>query len=252
MIVLALVVAAVAAVRGMWSPCGLSMLSTLNPMSERARGHRPWVTAAWYVLGAVAGGALLGGGAAVVSLAVDVPERWRFGAAALVAAICVLSDSGVGPRLPDHPRQVDETWLTRYRRWIYAAGFGLQIGTGFATYIMTAAVYLTVVLAILSGPGAALVVGLTFGLARGLGVLVTAGATSPERVRALLRRVDLLAGPSLAVACAVEAAVAVACAYLAGGWLVALPAAAALLLVPPAVRLVRTRVVPARHPSSAL
>ena len=40
MFALLLLVAAVAALRGMWSPCGLSMLSTLNPVSERARGHR--------------------------------------------------------------------------------------------------------------------------------------------------------------------------------------------------------------------
>jgi MFS family permease len=242
MIVLALVVAVVAAVRGMWSPCGLSMLSTLNPMSERARGHRPAVTAAWYVLGAVAGGALLGGCAALVSLAVDVPGRWRFAAAAVAAVICLLSDTGIGVRLPEHPRQVNETWLGRYRRWIYAAGFGLQIGTGFATYIMTAAVYLTAVLAMLSGPSGALLVGATFGLVRGLGVLVTAGVTSPQTLRALLRRVDLLAAPSLAAACAVEAAVVVGCAFRAGGLVPAVASAAALLtllVVPLASRVVR-------------
>ena len=55
--VLAFVVAAVAAARGMWSPCGLSMLSSLNPVSEQARGHRFWLTGCWYVAGAIAGGA---------------------------------------------------------------------------------------------------------------------------------------------------------------------------------------------------
>ena len=50
--ILALDVAVVSAVRGMWSPCGLSMLSSLNPVSERARGNRYWATAAWYILGA--------------------------------------------------------------------------------------------------------------------------------------------------------------------------------------------------------
>jgi len=39
----------VAAARGLWSPCGMSMLSSLNPVSERARGHRFWATACWYV-----------------------------------------------------------------------------------------------------------------------------------------------------------------------------------------------------------
>jgi hypothetical protein len=43
----ALFVAVVAALRGTWSPCGLSMLSSLNPVSERSRGHRFWGTAVW-------------------------------------------------------------------------------------------------------------------------------------------------------------------------------------------------------------
>src|SRR4051794_41812 len=60
----ALVIAVVAAARGSWSPCGLSMVSAINPISERARGYRYPVTALWYVAGAVAGGAVLGGVAA--------------------------------------------------------------------------------------------------------------------------------------------------------------------------------------------
>src|SRR5579875_1705280 len=90
--VVALLVAVAAAVRGMWSPCGLSMLTSLNPVSERSRGHRFWLTACWYVLGAVAGGALLGvgcGGLAVL---------WRFAPeSAIVAAalVALLSDGAV-------------------------------------------------------------------------------------------------------------------------------------------------------------
>ena len=65
-----------------------------------------------------------------------------------------------GFQLPLHPRQVNELWLTRYRRWLYAVGFGAQIGSGFATYIMTAATYLMVVLAALTGsPALALATG---------------------------------------------------------------------------------------------
>src|SRR4051794_8934264 len=64
-LVLACALAVVAAIRSTWSPCGLSMLSTVTPMAERGRGHRFWVTAAWFVVGALLGGATLGGGAAV-------------------------------------------------------------------------------------------------------------------------------------------------------------------------------------------
>ncbi len=206
-------VAAAAAVRGVWSPCGLSMISAINPFTERSRGHRYWATAVWFIAGSVVGGALLGlvaalGAAALMPLPVEV---------ALIAAIacCVFALAADSPRiavrLPNHPRQVNEQWLARYRRWIYAAGFGLQIGCGFATYIMTAAVYLTVVLGALSGsPAFALATGLTFGLVRGLAVLLSSAARTPARLQALHCRLDVLAPWSLRAVMLVVSLAAVA------------------------------------------
>lgn len=233
MLILAVTVAAVAAVRGMWSPCGLSMLSSLNPLAEGARGHRYPLTAGWYLAGAAAGGALLGGGCALAGLGLAaVPAPWRWALALLGAAVALASDLPVTRfSLPVHPRQVDERWLTTYRRWIYAGGYGLQIGTGFATYIMTAAVYLTALLAALTGdPVAALLVGVVFGTVRGCGVLVTAALRSPEGLRALMARVDGWAARSLDAARAAETAVAVAAAWALGGPVVGGAVTAALLL----------------------
>ena len=69
---------------------------------------------------------------------------------------------------PFFKRQVNEYWLTRYRAWVYGSGFGWQIGAGITTYIMTAAVFVTVAFgALTAGPWAALVLGVGFGLARG-------------------------------------------------------------------------------------
>jgi len=210
--VLAVVVAAVAAGRGVWSPCGLSMLSALNPVSERARGHRFGVTAVWYVAGAVVGGALLGGACALVAEAWalgGLPAGWSWALALTGSAVAVASDSRlVRYALPDHPRQVDERWLVTYRRWIYAGGFGVQIGTGFATYIMTAAVYLTVLLAALNGSAStAFWVGVEFGAVRGLSILLVAPVSTPDRLRALIARVDALDEVSLRFAAATSAGV---------------------------------------------
>jgi voltage-gated potassium channel Kch len=236
LIVAALATAVVAAVRGMWSPCGLSMLSSLNPVSESARRHRFWVTAAWYVTGAATGGAVLGAGCAVGAFGygrLDVDASWTWGIALAGAALAVASDSAlVGLALPVHPRQVDERWLARYRQWIYAGGYGVQIGTGFATYIMTAAVYLTTLLAVLTGrPAAAFGIGLTFGAVRGLGVLVTATVRTPEQLRDRIARVDRLAQPSLRVACAVDALVGVLVALALGGTVLAAIVAVPLVVL---------------------
>jgi hypothetical protein len=199
--VLAVVVAAAAAVRSTWSPCGLSMLSSITPLAERARGHTYRSTAGWFVLGATAGGLTLGGLMSMAAAGVGAIGLGptTLGLLALAAAvIAATSDSGVaGRRLPVHHRQVNERWLDRYRPWVYGAGFGWQIGTGLCTYITTAAVYLTVVLGALTGrPAVALAVGTAFGLLRGAAVLLTWRLRTPDQLRTFHRRFSS-AGPAV-------------------------------------------------------
>jgi len=215
-----------AAVRGICSPCGLSMVSAINPFTERSRGNRYWLTALWFVAGSVLGGAMLGALAAVgavlwgsVAGSVSVSVSVAAGVGSVGCLVAAASDSStVRFRLPGHPRQVNEQWLGRYRRWIYACGFGVQIGVGFATYIMTAAVYLTVLLGALSAsPATAFAVGLLFGLARGLAVLLSSGARDPAALRRLHRRLDLLAPWSWRAVMLIEAAGAAVLGYAAAG-----------------------------------
>ncbi|MBV9953492.1 MAG: hypothetical protein JO291_16175 [Acidimicrobiia bacterium] len=197
-LVLAGVLAVVAAVRSTWSPCGLSVLSTVTPMAERGRGHRFWVTALWFVAGALLGGATLGavaavGAAAFGGLSTDAALVIG-GAAALIGAVV---DTGLlGVRPPFFKRQLDDAWLDRYRGWVYGLGFGWQIGVGFATYIMTTAVPVTLALAALSGrPAFAFGVGLLFGFVRGSAIVVSAPATSTAALAAIHRRFAALEAP---------------------------------------------------------
>jgi hypothetical protein len=114
-----------------------------------------------------------------------------------------------GQIIPIWRRQVNDQWLARYRSWVYGAGFGWQIGVGVATYIMTAAVFLLVVLAAMTidPVEAALLCGL-FGLVRGLAVFLTARSDSPGQLHALHHRFDQ-AGPAVRVGViAVQAGVA--------------------------------------------
>lgn len=236
------VVTLAAAVRSTWSPCGRSMLSTITPLGERARGHRFAVTAGWFVAGAVLGGLCLGALGAALAAAVaagGLPAGLRVGiAAALLLAGAVL-DAGVGGlRLPIHRRQVNERWLDRYRCGVYGLGFGWQIGSGLATYIMTAGVYLVVVLGGLGAdPWAALALGAFFGAVRGLAVLTGRRLTTSAALAAFHRRFDRWGEASRRSMVAVEGAGAVVAAGV-----VWLPAAAlvtvlgVLVLVPVAVR----------------
>jgi hypothetical protein len=193
LVVLASVVAGAAAIRSTWSPCGLSMLSTITPIGERGRNHRYGGTAAWFILGATLGGATLGLATAAVAAAVgalDLAPEAALGATAVAAGITVASDLNLGGfRLPSHIRQVNESWLSRYRSWVYGGGFGWQIGVGLATYVTTAAVYLMIAMASLTGdPFVALALMTGFGLVRGLAVLLGRKLTTPQRMLALHRR----------------------------------------------------------------
>jgi hypothetical protein len=220
--------AAVAAARSTWSPCGISMLSTLTPIGERSRGNSYPVTVGWFLVGAVAGGAALGvlsaGLAALVGLLAPSTSAVAV-LVAVAAAVTIGSDLKVaGLRLPTVPRQVNEVWTGRYRNWVYAAGFGAQIGVGLSTYVMTAAVYLTIALAAMTGrPVAALLVGVTFGTVRGLAILLGVRLRSPEAIRRFHQRFESLAETSLAVAVAAQVAVlAVAAGRYAGPLVAAL------------------------------
>jgi hypothetical protein len=191
-------VALAAGAKGLWSPCGLSMLSTLTPLGERGRGHRYAPAAAWFVVGAIAGGLCLGAalaGLAALVAAAHTPPAVRATLALVAATVALTSDSPAVPvSLPIHHRQVNERWLDHYRTWVYGAGFGWQIGTGFATYITSAGVFLLVVLAVLTGqPWLALAIGTLHGAVRGLGVFVSARIKTPNDLLALHRRLSTLA-----------------------------------------------------------
>lgn len=237
LIVLACVVAAGAALRSTWSPCGLSMLSTITPLAEASRGRRWGLTAAWFVLGATLGGATLGllaaGGAALVGALGPAPAV-ALGAVAVAALTTASMDAGIGTEMPHHRRQVDEAWLDQFRSWVYGVGFGWQIGTGLATYIMTAAVYLTVVAASLTGrPATAMAVCVLFGLLRGLAILAGARLTDPERLRRFHRRFDLAGPPVRRAVMVLQVVVAVVAALAAAGpaWALAAAAAGGALVV---------------------
>ena len=219
----AIVVAIAAAVRSTWSPCGLSMLATVTPLAERGRGYRYRSTAAWFVLGSVAGGATLGAAMAVLAVGIHALALSPLvvGIVATAAAVVAAgSDADVGGhQLPVHHRQVNERWLDRFRPWVYGAGFGWQIGTGLATYIMTAAVYLTIVLGALTGsPLAALATALVFGLVRGVAVLLGRRITTPEALVAFHRRFFELGRTVGTITLVVEATAVVALAWLVSPW----------------------------------
>ncbi len=201
------------------------MLSSITPLGERGRAGRWGITVTAYMLGSASGGAAVGGLAGAVGWLLPLERSGAATAAlvlvALVAAVAVLVEIGVLPRLPTVRRQVDEDWLHRYRGWVYGAGFGFQLGAGLVTIVTSPTVYLTGVLAVLTGsPSRGAAVGLAFGLTRALPVLLARRVTTTAGLAATSRRLVALEPAGRATAAAGLAAVAaagVAQLVLAGG-----------------------------------
>ncbi len=250
-VVFGVTIALAAAARSTWSPCGLSMLSQITPLAEAGRGQRYARTAGWFVAGATLGGLSLGCAMAALALvvtgigpsattAIAVTAGCAFAAATVDARVL-----GFGP--PFLRRQVNDHWLSTYRPWVYGGGFGWQIGAGFTTYVMTAAVPLVVVVAALcTNPWTALTVGGVFGLARGIAVLLGARLRTPAALYDFHRRFDAWTEPVRQIVIGIQLAVAVAAASIATPTPVAavLSGAAIVLLARTHVRTARSATGP--------
>jgi sulfite exporter TauE/SafE len=170
------------------------MLASITPLGERGRRRRWAVTAPAYVLGSILGGLAVGvlaGAAGRLLLAVvdlGTTARLALLLVALVGALLLDLRAG-GRRVPGPRRQVNEDWLEVYREWVYGAGFGLQLGAAVLTQVATAAVWVMLLAAALTGSviGGA-VIGVVFGAVRSVPVLLTARVRTPAALRALHAR----------------------------------------------------------------
>jgi hypothetical protein len=251
LIVLAALTAVIAAARSTWSPCGLSMLSSITPLAEHGRGHRYRTTACWFVAGSIVGGTSLGLVTALVAAGIGAAglSSMTLGTLALIAClVAAASDaSTIGFRLPVHHRQVNERWLDQFRPWVYGAGFGWQIGAGVATYIKTSAVYLMIALSVFAGdPWLAVGVGALFGLVRGLAVFLGRRITTPAALADFHRRFTELDPRARQVVVAWELAAALLVSFALSPW-----AALAVAVTIGAWGATRRILVHRRHPTGS-
>lgn len=181
------------------------MLASIHPLGERARDRSWGVTVGAYLLGSTLAAALLGAALGSIGDVLPLTPGATTALALAAGALALAADLGAF-RLPTIHRQVDKDWLDRYRGWVVGVGFGFQLGLGVVTIVNTAAVYLTLVLALLSGSAAAgAVVGTTFGLVRALVILAVAPVRRPDQLRLALRRMHAWRSLSQRAGIAVQA-----------------------------------------------
>jgi hypothetical protein len=203
--------ALLAGLAGAWSPCGFSMVDTVA-----AGGRRAAVAAGAlaFALGALGGAVATFGGLALLGRALGTAG----GAAAAVAATALFAasagDAGGRRLVPQVRRQVPESWRRRLPVPLAAGLYGVLLGLGFTTFLLSFATYgLAIACLALGDPAVGLAAGLAFGAGRAIPVLALAPLQQRDAglraAAAMAERPGILRGLRAAAALAMLAAAAV-------------------------------------------
>jgi len=226
-----LIAAALAAgVTGAWSPCGFSMVETLAPAGYAGRLRTTLVACATFTLGALAGGVATFGGLALLGEALGAGGATATAVAAVVAVAAAVGEARGVRIAPQVRRQVPESWRRVLPVPLAAGLYGVLLGLGFTTFILTFAVWaLAAVSVALGDPVLGALIGLAFGAGRALPVIALAPVAETDRGNAA--HAAMAERPSILRGLRAADAVALAACALAIG---AAPAEAATIAVAPA------------------
>src|SRR3954454_2664819 len=187
------------------------MLASITPLGEQGRRRRWGRTVTAFVIASTLGGAASGAAAGALGWLVlrDVSWNGRIGfvAALLVAGLALdLLGKVPGPR-----RQVDESWLDRYRGWVYGVGFGFQLGAGVVTIVTNSAVWVALGAAMATAtPALGAAVGAATGLLRGATILSGARLRTPDELMRFHSRMAAWREPARVTGLAAQAVLAAA------------------------------------------
>jgi hypothetical protein len=198
--------ALIAGVTGAWSPCGFSMVETLAPAGYAGRLRTTILACATFALGALVGGVITFGGLALLGDALGTAAP---AVAALIALAAAAGEARGARIMPQVRRQVPESWRRVMPVPLAAGLYGVLLGLGFTTFILTFAVWaLAGVSVALGDPALGLLVGLAFGAGRTLPVVLlapfgggAAHAAMAEQPR-ILRTLRLADAAALAIVAA--------------------------------------------------
>jgi hypothetical protein len=206
------IAAVVAGIAGTWSPCGFSMVDTLG-----ARG--PWgrrgsiAAAATFTFGALVGGVITFGGLSALGDALRIGGPLPVALAVGIALLAALGEARGVRVVPQVRRQVPEPWRRTMPLPLAACLYGILLGLGFTTFVLSFGVWaLAGICVLLGNPGLGLAIGIGFGIGRALPVAVLAPAADSETgarlVEAMAERPASLRGLRLTEAVAMAACAA--------------------------------------------
>ena len=211
MLTTVLTAAALAAgLTGAWSPCGFSMVETLAPAGYAGRLRTTLVACATFTLGALVGGVITFGGLGLLGQWLGAGGTGAVAVAAVVAVAAAIGEARGVRIVPQVRRQVPESWRRVLPVPLAAGLYGVLLGLGFTTFILTFAVWaLAAVSVALGDPQLGVILGLAFGAGRALPVIALAPVAERERGSAahaaMAERPGILRGLRVADAVALAA-----------------------------------------------
>ena len=168
--------AALAGITGTWSPCGFSMIETIGPTGHTG-GRATTLSACFtFTVGALVGGVATFGSLSLLGEALHgADDRAAYLAGAAIALVAAVAEARATTILPQVRRQLPEHWRRLMPMPLAAGLYGVLLGLGFTTFVLTLGVWALAGIALAVGdPALGLLAGLAFGIGRALPVALTA------------------------------------------------------------------------------
>ena len=173
---------------GTWSPCGFSMIGTIGPTGHVGGRRTTLAASATFVLGAVVGGVVTFG---ILSALGGLLHGASGGAAYLIAAAIAVAAAVAelrgAPIVPQLRRQLPEHWRRLMPMPLAAGLYGILLGLGFTTFVLSFGVWALAGIAVAVGElHAGLAIGIAFGIGRAAPIVLIAPiADKPIGIRAV-------------------------------------------------------------------
>jgi hypothetical protein len=161
---------------GTFSPCGLSVIDTIGPTGHTGGRRITAAACAAFVPGGIVGGVLTFGTLALLGQAFHgVGGRVAYAVAAAIAILAAILEARGTRIVPQIRRQLPEHWRRVMPMPVAAALYGVLLGIGFTTFVLSFGVWaLAGVSLALGDPRLGLLVGVCFGLGRAAPIVVLA------------------------------------------------------------------------------
>jgi hypothetical protein len=169
------------------------MVETITPVVHGGSQRRWGAAVAAHTLGAALSAAALGTALGWAGGVAGAP--WGRAGLLLVAGVGVVYAGrellGLPVPVPERRRQVPEHWRWRYPAHVSSFLYGLGLGVGFLTHVRHGTLVAVCVAAAATGnPLAGALVMASFGLARGISLIVTVRARTAEQLHRISERLD--------------------------------------------------------------